>query len=279
MQANEIYTNLLKQIMMDGDLVTTRNSEVYSHYNLPNVTFTELPLITLRKTAWRKALREMEWFLSGHPQCPDELLDWWDGQLHESNALLDGYGMQFRHSSYWVPDIFGGLGNTFDQVEFIQDALKNNPNSRRLLMTAWNAGEMAHITRTNSNPNTPTCCHSIVVQFFVRNGCLSMKTYQRSADMLLGVPHNWVQSWAMLMWFAHHAGLKIGSMTWMWGDAHIYRESSHLSTVSDLIAFELTQDPPLSMVYNPTSEDFKASDFSIEGTIPYPVITTRPKLL
>lgn len=279
MQANEVYTNLLKQIMMDGDLVTTRNSEVYSHYDLPNVTFTELPLITLRKTAWKKALREMEWFLSGDSKCPEELLDWWDGQLNVNGHLLNGYGQQFRHSSYWSFDVFGGGDNTLDQVEFIQDALKNNPNSRRLLMTSWNAGEMANITTANCNPNTPTCCHSIVVQFFVRNGLLSMKTYQRSADMLLGVPHNWVQSWAMLMWFAHHAGLGVGSMTWMWGDAHIYRESSHLSTVSDLIAFELTQDPPLSMVYNPTSEDFKASDFSIEGTVPYPVITTRPKLL
>ena len=277
MQANEIYTTLLKQIMMDGDLVTTRNSEVYSHFTLPNVTITKLPLITLRKTAWKKALREMEWFLSGDSKCPEELLDWWKGQLAEGTHLIDGYGHQLRGSTFYDRRIADR--NHIDQIEFIQEALKNNPNSRRLLMTTWNAGEMAYITETNNNPNTPTCCHSIVVQFFVRNGCLSMKTYQRSADMLLGVPHNWVQSWAMLMWFAHHAGLGVGSMTWMWGDAHIYRESSHLSTVSDLIAFELTQDPPLSMVYTPTTKDFKASDFTIQGTIPYPVITTRPKLL
>lgn len=272
MQANEIYTTLLKQIMMDGDLVTTRNSEVYSHFTLPNVTFTKLPLITLRKTAWKKALREMEWFLSGDSECPDELLDWWGGQLDKFNCYRGGYSTQFRAMS-------GAEETIFDQIAFIQEGLKNNPNSRRLLMTVWSPIDMAEITQLNQNPNTPTCCHSIVVQFFVRNGCLSMKTYQRSADMLLGVPHNWVQSWAMLMWFAHHAGLKVGSMTWMWGDAHIYRESSHLSTVSDLIAFELTQDPPLSMVYTPTTKDFKASDFTIQGTIPYPVITTRPKLL
>ena len=176
MQANEIYTNLLKQIMMDGDVVTTRNSEVYSHYDLPNVTFTSVPLVTLRKTAWKKALREMEWFLSGDSKCPEELLDWWDGQLNEDNHLVDGYGNQLRGSTYSC----GQFVDSFDQVKFIQDALKNNPNSRRLLMTTWNAGEMAYITRANKNPNTPTCCHSIVVQFFVRNGYLSMKTYQRS---------------------------------------------------------------------------------------------------
>jgi thymidylate synthase len=178
MQANEIYTTLLKQIMMDGEVVTTRNSEAYSHFTLPNVTFTKLPLITLRKTAWKKALREMEWFLSGDSKCPDELLDWWDGQLDERNCLIDGYGQQLRSSSYFD---YGWMEvDSFDQIKFIRDALKNNPNSRRLLMTTWNAGEMAHITKTNQNPNTPTCCHSIVVQFFVRNGCLSMKTYQRS---------------------------------------------------------------------------------------------------
>jgi len=178
MQANEIYTNLLKQIMMDGDVVNTRNSEVYSHYDLPNVTFTSVPLVTLRKTAWKKALREMEWFLSGDEKCPEELLDWWHGQLDLEGRLIDGYGQQLRNSTCLNWPVLYSHG--FDQVEFIQKALKDNPNSRRLLMTTWNAGEMAHITDTNQNPNTPTCCHSIVVQFFVRNGCLSMKTYQRS---------------------------------------------------------------------------------------------------
>jgi thymidylate synthase len=145
-------------------------------------------------------------------------------------------------------------------------------------MTTWNPGEMANITKTNHNPNTPTCCHSIIVQFFVRNGRLSMKSYQRSADMLLGVPHNWIQSWAMLMWFAHHAGLKVGSMTWMWGDAHIYNEQSHVDTAETMIRF-YTGMNEVKMVYTPTSTDFKASDFTIEGEIPDPIVTTRPKLL
>jgi thymidylate synthase len=271
-EANRKYMCLLKEILNNGDSVTTRNSQVYSHFDLPNVTFTELPLITLRKTAWKKALREMEWFLSGHPKCPDELLDWWSGQLNPHNMYFDGYPSQFR--SALAPQEF-----YFDQVEFIQDALKSNPNSRRLIMTVWNPDAMAHITRTNENPNTPTCCHSIVVQFFVRNGYLSMKTYQRSADMLLGVPHNWVQSWAMLMWFAHHAGLKVGSMTWMWGDAHIYDEESHIDTAHTMVRYCTGTTTKFDMVYTPTSADFKASDFTIIGEIPEPVVTTRPKLL
>jgi thymidylate synthase len=106
-----------------------------------------------------------------------------------------------------------------------------------------------------------------------------MKTYQRSADMLLGVPHNWVQSWAMLMWFAHHAGLKVGSMTWMWGDAHVYDEESHIDTAHNMIRYCTGTTTKFDMVYKPTSKDFKASDFSIIGEIPEPVVTTRPKLL
>ena len=274
--ANQKYVCILKEIINAGDLVTTRNHEVYSSFNLPNVTFTTTPLVTLRKTAWKKALREMEWFLSGDSECPKELLDWWDGQLDTDRCLTSGYGVQLRQSTFYDFKI-GDLGS-FDQVKFIQDALKNNPNSRRLLMTTWNAGEMANITEANDNPNTPTCCHSIIVQFFVRNGGLSMKSYQRSADMLLGVPHNWIQSWAMLMWFAHHAGLKVGSMTWMWGDAHIYNEPSHVDTAETMIRFYTGMDE-VKMVYTPTSEDFKASDFSIIGEIPEPIVTTRPKLL
>jgi thymidylate synthase len=273
--ADNAYVGLLLEIWNDGDEVITRNSEAISHFNLPNVIFHKAPLVTLRKTAWKKALREMEWFLSGEPKCPDELLDWWKGQLNERNCLIDGYGMQFRSSTFIGHE--GVVG--FDQVKFIQNALKNNPNSRRLVMTTWNAGEMANITKANDNPNTPTCCHSIVVQFFVRGGKLSMKTYQRSADMLLGVQHNWIQSWAMLMWFAHHAGLKVGSMTWMWGDAHIYQEISHTTAAQDIIKNYKAVQCDFDMVYTPTSEDFKASDFTIVGDIPEPIIYIRPKLL
>lgn len=274
-QANKKYVCILKEIINAGDVVTTRNHEVYSHFNLPNVTFTTTPLVTLRKIAWKKALREMEWFLSGKSKCPEELLDWWHGQLNEDNRLIDGYGNQLRGSTFSDGSTFI---DGFDQVKFIQDALKNNPNSRRLVMTTWNAGEMANITASNNNPNTPTCCHSIIVQFFVRDGRLSMKSYQRSADMLLGVPHNWIQSWAMLMWFAHHAGLKVGSMTWMWGDAHIYDEQSHVDTAETMISFYTGMDE-VKLIYTPTSTDFKASDFSIVGDIPDPIVTTRPKLL
>lgn len=283
MTVNEIYQYLLEEILTSGDKLITRNAEVHSHFNLPNIKFDEFPLITLRKPAWKKAIREMEWFMSGSPDCPDELLDWWKDQLNEYYlAYFGGYGVQLRYSG----DTLADTNEQFDQIKFILDSLKTNPNSRRLLMTTWNPKEMAFITEINENPNTPTCCHSIVIQFFVRNDKLSMKTYQRSADMLLGVPHNWIQSWAMLLYFAYHSNLEVGSITWMWGDAHIYNEESHITTAKAIIQSK-ERASEIKLIYKPESIEydnnnvpiFKTSDFYLEGEIPEPLVKTRPKLL
>ena len=75
-----VYCNLIKAILQDGDLIPGRNGETRRLFTLPTVEFSSTPLVTVRKTAWKKAIREMEWFLSGDPKCPDELLDWWQGQ-------------------------------------------------------------------------------------------------------------------------------------------------------------------------------------------------------
>lgn len=272
--ADAIYQDLLIEILDCGDEIETRNHKAISNITLPNVTFDRTPLVTFRKTAWRKALREMEWFMSGSMLCPEELKDWWNGQLDDDGCLMDGYSAQFRRSSFM--DHCGDLDN-FDQVEFVKDKLKKHPNSRRLVVTTWNPGEMANITIANDNPNTPTCCHGTVLQFFVRDGKMHIKHYQRSADMLLGVPHNWIQYWALLLYFAHHAGLKPGSLTWIWGDAHIYSEESH-----DQAAYAIRESEPRecpNLVYTPTSDDFLASDFSLDCEVPEPLVTIRPKLL
>jgi len=281
-QADRIYTSLLNTIIIGGEQVSTRNSDTTSHFTLPNVTFTEFPLVTLRKTAVRKAILEMEWFMSGQSKCPVPLLDWWNGQLDQDGFLIDGYAAQFRQFTMEDSD---GYVTKFDQVRFILEGLRNFPNSRRLLLSCWNPGEMANIIESNNNPNTPTCCHSIVVQFFVRSGRLHMKTYQRSADMLLGVPHNWVQSWAMLMYFAHHSGLEVGSMTWMWGDAHIYSETSHMEAVKALLEAEHTELKHLKLVYSPKKDvtygtpQFLMEDFTIVGAVPAPIYTGKVNLL
>jgi thymidylate synthase len=232
--------------------------------------------VTLKKTAVKKALREMEWFLSGNNKCPDELKDWWAGQLDPSGCHWGGYADQLRWSTYYGDD-------AFDQIEYIIDGIKNSPNSRRLCISTWNTGEMVTITKMNKNPNTPSNCHLSFVQFFVSGNRLNMWQYQRSADLLLGVCHNFVQHYGLLTYLAHKTGLKVGWYQWQGGDVHVYNEPSHIECADDIIHTPCPGfDAAPRLVYTPTSEEFLAKDFSVEWDgvgIPEPVTTIRPKLL
>jgi thymidylate synthase len=265
-----VYISLLRAIKSAGNVRPSRNHPVQSHFGLPVVTFNSFPLVTVRKTAWKLAIREMEWFLSGDPHCPSELSEWWGGQLNPKGCYYGGYGNQFRD-----------FNEHFDQVAELIDSIEDHPFSRRLVLTAWNPAEMAVITNLNENEKTPTTCHTTIAQFYVCDGILSMKSYQRSADMLLGVPHNWVQSWAMLMWFAQRTGFGVGSMQWIFGDAHIYQEESHLAALDEIL--NANTEVPLchpELDLKPTNSfQFSASNFDIVGDIPSPATTIRPKLL
>lgn len=272
MITDAIYQEVLREIHDYGNELITRNARVRSAIHLNPLIFTKTPLITLRKTAWKMALREMEWFMSGDPHCPSELLPWWKGQLDSEDDYVAGYSDQFH--------------GEFDQVKYVLDGLRNNPNSRRLVMTSWNPYDMAHITLLNGNENTPTTCHSSFVQFFVRAGQLHVSSLQRSADMLLGFPHNIIQTWALLLYFAHHASLEVGSLRWILNDAHIYWEESHVDTTYQLLSqyVDRTIDNTFNLCYNPVVKSegvpvFRAADFTMEGVIPYPKVLTKPKLL
>lgn len=277
-QANFIYQDMLAQLMLTGLLINTRNSDSYSCIDYPRITFTTTPLVTIRRTAWKKALREMEWFMSGDSKCPDELMDWWDGQLGYGNMYRGGYSDQFRKSGHTYH-------NQFDQVKYILDGLKKNSNSRRLIATTWNPYDMANITTMNNNPQTPSTCHGTLIHFFVREHKVHMTVYQRSADVLLGVPHNWIQYWALLLYFSTHSNLKVGSLMWIFGDLHLYDELSHIATAQQIVQCTPFENPKHEIQYAFSGEHllncpkFKASDFSIEGAIPQPIILTRPKLL
>jgi thymidylate synthase len=271
------YQVLLRTVSEYGDLVETRNHLTKSCCDLDPITFTKTPMVTLRKTAWKLALREMEWFMSGDMKCPDELMPWWKDQLGYGGMYRGGYSHQYRRSGYT---------GTFDQIQYLLNGLRNNPNSRRLVMTTWNPSDMAYITELNHNPLTPSCCHASLVQLFVREGRVHMAHYQRSADLLLGVPHNWIQYWALLLYFAHHSELKVGSLRWIFGDAHIYHEPSHLDAVNQLLRIPVQPevDNSFNLRYNTVVQstgvpEFKARDFVIDGVIPEPKVFTKPKLL
>jgi thymidylate synthase len=277
LSCDEAYYYLVKYIKNNGDELETRNHRVKSVIDYDQIIFTETPLVTVRKTAWKKAIREMEWFLSGDPYCPEELFDWWDGQLNDSGMYVAGYGQQLR--SYYS-------AGHFDQIKFLLEALRDHRESRRILVTTWNPLEMSKITEINRNNNTPTVCHGVVIQCSVREGKLRMTHYQRSADVLLGVPHNLVQYWALLLYLAHWSNLEVGSLRWIFGDVHLYQEESHVECARQIIQAPIRSiDTPIKLCYNPILSlaggipEFKASDFTMDGVIPEPLVTIRPKLL
>lgn len=272
------YRNLIEQVIEYGDLIETRNHEAYSFISSDTIVFVETPLVTLRKTAWKKALREMEWFLSGDAKCPEELLDWWDGQLDPAGKYLRGYGEQLRH---WQGT--GRWDDGFDQIQHLIEGIKEHPYSRRHVITTWNPLDMFRMTDLNCNLKTPTTCHLSMSQYFVRDVKLSARTYHRSCDLLLGAIHNWLQHWGLLLWLAKQTSLEVGSLIYSFGDLHVYKEDSHLAVVDAILesgpcAYAHRVNPKL--VYTGSvGDEFKASDFELEGFIESPVSTIRPKLL
>ena len=145
---------------------------------------------------------------------------------------------------------------------------------------------MAYITELNHNQATPSCCHGSMIHLFVREGRVHMTHYQRSADLLLGVPHNLIQYWALLLYFARHSELQVGSLRVVLGDAHIYQEASHLEAVREILRIPVQPevDNSFNLRYNLVVQStgvpaFKASDFVMEGVIPEPKVFTKPKLL
>lgn len=266
-----IYIKLINAIVREGELVPSRNGNTYRVFNLPTIEITETPLVTIRKTAWKKAIKEMEWFLSGSQRCPNELLDWWQSQLNERGLYINGYGNQLRN--------FNGH---YDQITLLIKGIRFHPFSRRHVITTWNPVDMAFITITNNNPLTPTTCHTTIAQFFVsKSRSLSLHSYQRSADLLLGVPHNWIQSWALLLWLCERTDTIPGKMLWTFGDAHIYKEPSHMQVIDQMAGLRHKLSPPFPRLHyaGQKGSDFSASDFEIIGKIPEPIITAKPKLL
>ncbi len=216
------------------------------------------PLLTTKKLHLKSIIHELLWFLNGDTNVKylqDNGVRIWNEWADENGELGPVYGHQWRS---W-PDYNGG---TIDQIQGIVDQLKNNPDSRRMIVSAWNVAE---VDRMALPP-----CHTMF-QFYVADGRLSLQLYQRSADTFLGVPFN-IASYALLLqMMAQVSGLKAGDFIHTTGDTHLYL--NHLEQAK----LQLTREPrPLpKMLINPDVKnifDFKYEDFQLTDYDPWPHI-------
>ena len=255
------YLDLMRHVLEHGhqksDRTGTGTTSVFGYqmrFNLAD----GFPLVTTKKAHLRSIIHELLWFLKGDTNIQylkNNGVTIWDEWADENGDLGPVYGYQWR--SWPAAD-----GRHIDQIRQVVDQIKNTPDSRRLIVSAWNVGEI-------ENMALPPC-HAFF-QFYVADGKLSCQLYQRSADTFLGVPFN-IASYALLtMMMAQVCGLKPGDFVHTLGDAHIY--SNHMEQV----ALQLSREPrPLpTMKINPEVKDifgFKFEDFVLEGYDPHPAI-------
>ena len=255
------YLDLLRHIRANGvmkeDRTGTGTQSVFG-YQMRFDLSEGFPLLTTKKVHLKSIIYELLWFIAGDTNVKylqDHGVTIWDEWADENGDLGPVYGHQWR--SWPAPD-----GRVIDQLSMAIDTIKRNPDSRRMLVTAWNPAEVDKMALPP--------CHCLF-QFYVADGKLSCQLYQRSADVFLGVPFN-IASYALLtMMIAQVCGLEPGEFVHTTGDTHIYR--NHFEQV----ATQLSREPrPLPrMRLNPDVKsifDFKYEDFTLEGYDPWPAI-------
>ena len=255
------YLNLLNRILTEGiqkgDRTGTGTLSIFGHQMRFDLR-EGFPLLTTKKLHLKSIIYELLWFLHGDTNVrylQEHGVRIWNEWADENGELGPVYGHQWRS---W-PDYKGG---TIDQIKNVVDMIKHNPNSRRMLVTAWNPAEVDDMALPP--------CHCLF-QFYVADGRLSLQLYQRSADSFLGVPFN-IASYALLLqMMAQVTGLEAGEFIHTTGDTHLYL--NHLEQAK----LQLTREPrPLpKMKINPDVKDifdFKYEDFELIGYDPLPHI-------
>ena len=255
------YLKLLEHVKQNGqkkeDRTGTGTMSVFGYQMRFNLN-DGFPLLTTKKVHLKSVIYELLWFLSGNTNIKflkDNGVSIWDEWADENGNLGPVYGHQWRS---WPTS----EGREIDQISNLINQIKKTPDSRRLIVSAWNVGE---INKMKLPP-----CHCFF-QFYVADGRLSCQLYQRSADIFLGVPFN-IASYALLtQMIAHVCGLECGEFIHTLGDAHIY--TNHIDQVNEQLRRKPKKLPQIKI--NPSVKnifDFKYEDFSLEGYDPYPLI-------
>jgi thymidylate synthase len=255
------YLDLCKHVLengtVKGDRTGTGTISTFGYQMRFNLA-EGFPLMTTKKLHLKSIIYELLWFLNGDTNVrylQEHGVRIWNEWADENGELGPVYGHQWRS---WT----GADGNTVDQISELIDQIKTNPNSRRLLVNAWNVAEI-------DNMALPPC--HCMFQFYVADGKLSCQLYQRSADVFLGVPFN-IASYALLtMMIAQVCNLEPGEFIHTFGDVHIYQ--NHLEQVELQMGREPRALPVLKI--NPSVKDiysFEYEDFTLEGYDPHPHI-------
>ncbi len=255
------YQTLLQHILDHGtdkeDRTGTGTRSVFGYqlrYNLSE----GFPLVTTKKVHLKSIIYELLWFLKGDTNIKylnDHGVSIWDEWADENGDLGPVYGAQWRS---WK----GADHQVIDQFSDVIDQIKKNPDSRRLIVSAWNTAEIPKMALAP--------CHTMF-QFYVADGKLSLQLYQRSADVFLGVPFNIASYALLLMMVAQVTGLEAGDFVHTFGDVHIY--NNHFEQVKKQLSREPKSLPTMKL--NPEVKDifdFKFEDFTLENYDPYPGI-------
>jgi thymidylate synthase len=255
------YLDMLSHIMENGndrdDRTGTGTRGVFG-YQIRFDLSKGFPILTTKKLHLKSIIHELLWFLQGSSNIKylkENGVKIWDEWADENGELGPVYGVQWR--SWPTPD-----GRHIDQISEVIKTIKNNPNSRRIIVSAWNVADIP-------NMKLPPC--HCLFQFYVADGKLSCQLYQRSCDTFLGVPFN-IASYALLtMMVAQVCGLEPGDFVHTFGDLHIY--NNHFEQVKEQLSREPRALPKMKI--NPEVKDifnFKYEDFNLEGYDPHPSI-------
>ncbi len=250
------YLDLLQHVLGHGavkeDRTGTGTHSVFGYqmrFNLQE----GFPLLTTKKLHLKSIIHELLWFLNGDTNVKylqENGVRIWNEWADENGDLGHIYGFQWRS---W-PDYNGGC---IDQITEAVETIKNNPDSRRIIVSAWN---VADLNRMNLPP-----CHALF-QFYVANGKLSLQLYQRSADIFLGVPFNIASYALLLMMVAQVTGLEVGEFVHTLGDAHVY--NNHLEQVKEQLSREpralprMKLNPEVKSIFDFKYEDFELTDYN-----------------
>ena len=260
------YLSLVQDVLTDGvpptggfrsDRTGTGTYSVFGRQVRFDLT-EGFPLLTTKKVHVRSIIHELLWFLKGETNIKylhDNKVTIWDEWADENGDLGPIYGKQWR--AWGAPS-----GDSVDQISWIVNELKRNPTSRRLLVIAFNPGELP--------PVAPPACHTLF-QFYVSNGRLSLQLYQRSADLMLGVPFNIASYALLLMMMAQVTGLVPHEFIHTFGDLHIY--SNHVEGAKLQLSREPRALPQVAI--NPDVKDlfsFRYEDFNLLNYDPHPLI-------